>query len=143
VAIDTVTVRELERVFMKKYFPVALIVVSCLLLGLGNISAGDEKRDDRVVRITFVGDVCFDGNPGHAVTNGEDPFAAVASVLKDTDLAVANLECAVPTAGERGPNRYSFKAPTECVAVLKRYFSAVTVANNHSGDWGHEGFASE
>ena len=128
---------------MTKRFPAVLIAVSCLLLGLATTSTGSEKRDDRVVRITFVGDVCFDGNPGHAVTNGEDPFAAVAGVLKDTDLAVANLECSVPTAGERGTNRYSFKAPTECVAVLKRYFSAVSLANNHSGDWGKEGFASE
>ena len=95
------------------------------------------------MRITFVGDVCFDGNPGHTVTTASDPFAAVASVLKDTDLAIANLECAVATAGEKGTNRYSFKAPTECVPVLKRYFSAVSLANNHSGDWGKEGFASE
>ena len=121
----------------------AIIVASCLLLGLGNVSRGDEDRANRVVRITFVGDVCFDGNPGHVVTNGEDPFAAVASVLKDTDLAVANLECSVPIAGTRGTNRYSFKAPTECVPLMKQYFSAVTVANNHSGDWGKDGFASE
>ena len=128
---------------MTKHFRAASIAAFCSLFGIASISAGDENRDDRVVRITFVGDICFDGNPGHAVTHGEDPFAAVAAVLKDTDLAVANLECAVPTAGEMGTNSYSFEAPTESVPVLKRYFSAVSLANNHSGDWGKEGFASE
>ncbi|MEI8373766.1 MAG: CapA family protein [Planctomycetota bacterium] len=128
---------------MTKYFSTVIIAAICFLLSQAQLSAADALRDDCVVRITFVGDVCFDGNPGHSVTRGEDPFAAVASVLKDTDLAVANLECAVPTAGERSPNRFSFKAPTECVPVLKRYFSAVNVANNHAGDWGKEGFASE
>ena len=95
------------------------------------------------MRITFVGDICFDGNPGHAVTQREDPFAAVASLLKDTDLAVANLECSVSTTGEMSGTRYSFRGPVECVPALKRYFSAVTVANNHSGDWGKEGFLNE
>jgi poly-gamma-glutamate synthesis protein (capsule biosynthesis protein) len=95
------------------------------------------------VRITFVGDICFDNNPGHEAVMGNDPFAAVAALLKDTDLAVANLECCIATAGEKGTNRFSFKAPVECVPALKRYFSAVTVANNHSGDWGKEGFTSE
>ncbi len=85
---------------MTKHFPTALIALVGFLFSLGDTSAGSEKRDDPVVRITFVGDVCFDGNPGHAVVHGEDPFAAVAAVLKDTDLAVANLECAVPTAGQ-------------------------------------------
>ena len=115
----------------------------CLLLSRATASAAEDRGNDRVVRITFVGDVCFDGNPGHTVSTASDPFAAVASVLKDTDLAIANLECAMATAGENGPNRYSFKAPTECVPLLKRYFSAVSLANNHSGDWGQEGFASE
>jgi len=128
---------------MTKYFPAVLITVICLLFGSANISAADGPRDDRVVRITFVGDICFDGNPGHVVTRGDDPFAAVASVLKDTDLAVANLECSVSTAGERSPNRFSFKAPTGCVHVLKRYFSAVSLANNHAGDWDKKGFVSE
>ena len=128
---------------MTKHYSTVLIAPICLLVGLGSTSTGSEKRDDRVVRITFVGDVCFDGNPGHAVVDGEDPFAAVAGVLRDTDLAVANLECAVPTAGRNVLKRYTFKAPTECVAAIKRYFSAVSLANNHSGDWGKEGFASE
>ena len=83
---------------MVKHFPAALFAVICLLFSLQNTSPGGENHDDRVVRITFVGNICSDGNPGHTVTNGEDPFAAVAGVLKDTDLAVADLECEVVAA---------------------------------------------
>jgi len=126
---------------MSRYLSAAALAAYSLFCC--SISLADSPGDGRAVRITFVGDVCFDGNPGHAVVKGEDPFAAVAPLLKDTDLAVANLECAVATAGHIGSNRYSFKAPVECLPVLKRYFSAVSLANNHSGDWGKEGFLSE
>jgi poly-gamma-glutamate synthesis protein (capsule biosynthesis protein) len=38
---------------------------------------------------------------------------------------------------------YTFKARPECLAVLGRYFSAVGVANNHSGDYGPDGLLDE
>jgi poly-gamma-glutamate capsule biosynthesis protein CapA/YwtB (metallophosphatase superfamily) len=128
---------------MKTYIVAALLAAFNLFGQLTSFAAETRTATVPPLRITFVGDVCFDGNPGHAVVKGEDPFAAVAALLKDSDLAVANLECAVVTAGTMGRNGYTFKAPVECVPVLKRYFSAVSVANNHSGDWGREGFLSE
>ena len=115
------------------------MAITCLFAALSSATAGEENRDHRGLRITFVGDVCFDGNPGHAAAHGIDPFAAVAAVLKDTDLAVANLECSVPTAGEMGTNHYSFKAPTECIPALKRYFSAVTAGQQSLGRLGPGG----
>ena len=79
----------------------------------------EDEPDDRVVRVTFVGDICLDGSPGHVVTNGEDPFAGIANLLQDTDLAVANLECAVPVSGKgmAVEKSYTFKAPEESVPV--------------------------
>jgi hypothetical protein len=50
-----------------------LLGVAFWCLALLPISARAENApDDRVVRITFVGDVCLDGGPGHVVTNGDD-----------------------------------------------------------------------
>jgi poly-gamma-glutamate synthesis protein (capsule biosynthesis protein) len=116
----------------------------CLVLPPSSARAEDEQ-DDRVVRITLVGDVCLDGGPGHVVTNGEDPLVGIASLFEDTDLAVANLECALPMKGkgQAESKSYTFKAPTESISLLKRYFSAVSLANNHARDWGKEGFASQ
>ncbi len=107
-------------------------------------SPGQQARDGRV-RIVFAGDVMLDGGPGHALSHGEDPFAAVGSVLHDADIAVCNLECTVArhARGTHVLKPYTFKARPECLPVLARYFSAVGVANNHSGDYGPDGFLDE
>jgi len=95
------------------------------------------------VRIVFVGDIMLDGGPGHIVTNGGDPFAAVAPVLCDADLTVGNLECAITREGHAVDKPYTFKGTKSALPLLKKYFSAVSLANNHSGDWGRRGFADE
>jgi len=95
------------------------------------------------VRIVFVGDIMLDGGPGHIVTNGGDPFAAVAPILRDADLTVGNLECAITREGHAVDKPYTFKGTRKALPLLKKYFSAVSLANNHSGDWGKRGFADE
>jgi len=95
------------------------------------------------VRIVFAGDIMLDGGPGHIVTNGGDPFAAVAPILRDADLTVGNLECAITRDGHAVDKPYTFKGTKKALPLLKKYFSAVSLANNHSGDWGRRGFADE
>jgi poly-gamma-glutamate synthesis protein (capsule biosynthesis protein) len=95
------------------------------------------------VRIVFAGDIMLDGGPGHIVTNGGDPFAATASILRDADLTVGNLECAITREGHAVDKPYTFKGTRQALPLLKKYFSAVSLANNHSGDWGKRGFADE
>jgi len=95
------------------------------------------------VRIVFAGDIMLDGGPGHIVTNGGDPFAPVASMLKDAELTVGNLECAITREGHAVDKPYTFKGTRQALPLLKKYFSAVSLANNHSGDWGPRGFADE
>ncbi len=95
------------------------------------------------VRIVFVGDIMLDGGPGHIVTNGGDPFAAVAPLLRDADFTIGNLECAITRDGHAVDKPYTFKGPKSALPLLKKYFSAISLANNHSGDWGRSGFADE
>jgi poly-gamma-glutamate synthesis protein (capsule biosynthesis protein) len=102
-----------------------------------------EKGKDGAVRIVLAGDVMLDGGPGHALHHGEDPFADLAPILKSADIAVCNLECVVARHGTHVLKPYTFKARPECTAVLQRYFSAVGVANNHSGDYGPDGLLEE
>lgn len=95
------------------------------------------------LRIIVGGDVMLDGGPGHALGNGTDPFAGVAALLADADVAICNLECAVASQGERFDKVYNFLAPTSAIPVLQRHFAAVCLANNHSGDYGHDAFVEE
>lgn len=95
------------------------------------------------VRVIFVGDIMLDGGPGHVITNGGDPFAPVGALLHDADATVGNLECAIVTTGHAVDKPYTFRGPATALPLLKQYFSGVSLANNHSADWGKQGFASE
>ncbi|NCY03617.1 MAG: CapA family protein [Planctomycetia bacterium] len=89
--------------------------------------------------IVFVGDIMLDGGPGHAVSSGRDPFAACGPLFADADHVVGNLECVLGTGGDRVLKPYTFRAAPAAIACLKRRFSALSLANNHSGDFGPEG----
>jgi poly-gamma-glutamate synthesis protein (capsule biosynthesis protein) len=75
------------------------------------------------------------------VARGDDPFAAFAPVLTGADLALGNLECPIATGGPRIVKLYNFRCHPRNVPLLARYFGAVSIANNHSGDSGPEGVA--
>jgi poly-gamma-glutamate synthesis protein (capsule biosynthesis protein) len=102
-----------------------------------------DKANDGTVRIVFGGDVMLDGGPGHALAHDEDPFADVAPLLRSADIAVCNLECVVARHGTHMLKPYTFKARPACLAVLQQHFAAVSVANNHSGDYGPDGLLEE
>lgn len=91
------------------------------------------------VAIAFVGDIMLDNGPGHAVASGRDPFAACAELLLDADFTVGNLECVLGKGGKQVLKAYTFRAATDSPRYLKRYFSAVSTANNHALDFGPEG----
>jgi len=114
-----------------------LIAAIALALSLGLCAQGEP------VRVLFVGDVMLDNGPGHIITNGGDPFAPTAAVLRDADLTIGNLECAITRRGHHEDKPYQFKGPLEALPLVKKYFSAVSLANNHSGDWGKDGFADQ
>jgi len=95
------------------------------------------------LRIEFVGDIMLDWGPGHLISNGDDPFAHVSGLLRDADITVGNLECAIAEEGHAVDKPYAFLGRASALPMLKNYFSAVSIANNHSGDWGQAGFSSQ
>jgi poly-gamma-glutamate capsule biosynthesis protein CapA/YwtB (metallophosphatase superfamily) len=114
-----------------------------LLVALGALMSPIARADEGAVRVVFVGDIMLDGGPGHLVTLGRDPFADVAPILRDADLTIGNLECAIVKQGHAVDKPYTFRGPARALPLLKRHFSAVSLANNHSGDWGKAGFLTE
>ena len=102
-----------------------------------------EDSSDRPITVVVAGDVMFDGGPGHAILQGEDPFAEFETLLHGADISVCNLECLVGDEGIQVLKPYTFMAPPSCLPLLKRYFTAVSLANNHSGDFGHKALAAE
>ena len=114
-----------------------LAAVLAVGLFVSPLAAADNGGDDAAVSLALVGDVMLDETPGKQIEAGHDPFSPFASILKAADIRVGNLECVVATGGNSDPEKiYTFRAHPRTLDVLKRHFDAVTLANNHSGDFG-------
>lgn len=112
------------------------VVLALLLLSLKAVA------DTPVVSIAFVGDIMLDDTPGKLIRQGRDPFAPFAATLQAADYRVGNLECVVARGGSAEPRKpYTFRAHPRVLPLLRRHFDAVSLANNHSGDYGSAAFA--
>jgi len=113
-------------------------VVSAALLAASQFTCAQE------VQLVMVGDVMLDELHGKAIARGMDPFAEFADILHAADAAVANLECVVATGGRPEPDKpYTFRASPLVLPVIARHFGIVSLANNHSVDFGHEAFLEQ
>ncbi|MGM9480754.1 CapA family protein [Roseateles sp. NT4] len=101
----------------------------------------EENTAPRAVRLAWMGDVMLADGPGRVIARGQDPFAAVMATVRDADLRIANLECVIATGGTRAVKPWTFRAHPRVLDVLRRHVDAVSLANNHSGDFGPQAFA--
>ena len=124
---------------------VMLVVWAILVATAASLLAAEAAAPERrasppdSLSLVFVGDVMLDNGPGHAIASGRDPFAACAELLLNADFTIGNLECVLGRAGKLTLKPYTFRAAADSPRLLKKYFSAVSVANNHSLDFGPEG----
>ena len=102
-----------------------------------------------LVSLAVVGDLMLARSIGDRITSaGPDaPLAAVRDELAAADLTIGNLETAIGTDGVPAPKAYVFLAPPASAQTLQGAgFDVVSLANNHSLDWGeaalNETFAS-
>ena len=96
------------------------------------------------VLLAAVGDVMLGRSVGWRMeTEGAAvAFAQVRHILADADIAVANLESAIGVTGHPEPKAYTFRAPPIAVeALVLAGFDLVSLANNHSLDYGPESLA--
>jgi poly-gamma-glutamate capsule biosynthesis protein CapA/YwtB (metallophosphatase superfamily) len=103
-------------------------------LTLNGNDAGELRV--RLLELAAVGDVNL------AVRGAVDAWREVAPVLRRADFAVANLECAVSTRGLAvAGKQYTFRGPPAALRALPRAgLDAISVANNHSLDFGRRAF---
>jgi poly-gamma-glutamate synthesis protein (capsule biosynthesis protein) len=93
------------------------------------------------IRLIFAGDIMLDDGPGRFIAEGGDPLLPFAEILKDADYRIGNLECSIALGGTPFANKiYSFRARPATLPILQGRFDAVSLANNHSGDYGSEAF---
>ena len=83
----------------------------------------------------------LDDTAGKIIEQGGDPFSDFADYFAGADIRITNLECVVSTRGQANDKMYTFQAHPRVIPVLQKHFDAVTLANNHSGDFGPDAFA--
>jgi len=115
-----------------------LITIFLFILGCSSTPAIAQSAD---IKIVLVGDVMLADGPGRLIRAGQDPFRYVAAALQGADMTIGNLECVIASTGKPEPKPYTFRAPKQSLRLLKKYFSAVSLANNHSGDFGKAAFS--
>jgi gamma-polyglutamate biosynthesis protein CapA len=94
--------------------------------------------------LLMVGDVMLGRNVENLMLEHgmEYPFAQIGDFLNTADAVVANLEGPVITNHKKTPSgSFSFNFLPDIVPVLKKYnVELVTLANNHTFDYGAQGF---
>ena len=125
---------------MNRAHAAGLLALVCL--ALAGPAAAQAPQPEPVVSIAFVGDIMLADKPGQAIRRGRDPFAPFAAILDGADIRVGNLECVVTTRGTPVPGKpFAFRAHPRTLDVLKRHVDALSLANNHSGDYGPLAFS--
>jgi poly-gamma-glutamate synthesis protein (capsule biosynthesis protein) len=100
--------------------------------------AGPRQATRAPVTLAFGGDVNFEGVIGSRLAR--DPATAIgpiATVLRQADLAMVNLETAVTTRGTPASKDFTFRAPPSAFTALSAAgVDVATMANNHGEDFG-------
>lgn len=101
------------------------------------------------VTLAFVGDMMLDrGVEASVGKNGKGDYSYLfaknkdaTAIIRNADIAFGNLEGPASDKGSDLGNLYSFRMDPEVLPLLKNIgFDALSVANNHAGDWGRTAF---
>lgn len=95
------------------------------------------------IQLIYAGDIMLDDLPGQAIAKGLDPFQEFAELFQSAQATIGNLECVVATTGEPLKKPFTFRAAPSVLPVLKKHFGIVSLANNHTGDFGHAAFLEQ
>lgn len=121
---------------------------SIILSRLRLTASGGEKKEknakekSQTLTLIFVGDVMLSRSVGRIMESRGDykyPFLKIAALTSKADFAFANLEGPISNRGKNQGSIYSFRSdPRAIEGLLFAGFDAVSLANNHIWDWGHE-----
>ena len=104
-------------------------------------------------RLSFAGDCTLGSNPnnygsphGFIGTIGEDygfPFRNVLEFFQNDDFTIINLESVLADSGSGANKLFTFRGPTAYTEIMTgSSVEAVTLANNHTLDFGKAGYES-
>jgi poly-gamma-glutamate capsule biosynthesis protein CapA/YwtB (metallophosphatase superfamily) len=115
---------------------------------LAPASASPSPALETPITLAFTGDVMFGRTVNShmlaTVPSDPYPFTYTADFLRRFDLTIGNLECVISKLGAPVPKPYVFRGDARAYdRLLTAGFDLVSVANNHSGDYGKAAFLDE
>ncbi len=101
-----------------------------------------KKSEEKPITLLFVGDIMMDRgveNIWQKYGNSRYPFLKIVDEIRSADIAFANLEGSISERGTNHKIKYSFRFSPDVINGLKfAGFDVLSLANNHSFDWGRE-----
>jgi poly-gamma-glutamate capsule biosynthesis protein CapA/YwtB (metallophosphatase superfamily) len=95
-----------------------------------------------VITLAFGGDVHFSERTLSLLSDPSSAFGPVSALFTAADLAMVNLETAVTERGSPEPKQFHFRAPPSAFnAISSAGVDVVSLANNHTLDYGQVGLA--
>lgn len=92
------------------------------------------------ITLAFGGDVHFEGHVAGLLRRPQTSLAALRPHFERADVAMVNLETAITTRGTPAPKQYTFRtSPAALTALAAAGIDVVSMANNHSVDYGRAG----
>jgi poly-gamma-glutamate synthesis protein (capsule biosynthesis protein) len=122
------------------------ILAAALALALAGVHGGRpaQASEPGTVRLMAVGDMEMAFGVSRRIVNigPEVPLAAVVDIFNEADVVIGNLECSLSRNGEPWPNKQLHFAatPLAATALAVGGVDVVSVANNHSLDFGRQAF---
>jgi len=117
--------------FWKSTVLIAAVLISSSLI----TPQAQAHKSSNEITINIVGDVHGES----AIKRGA--LSSLKRYFVDGNLNIFNLETAVTDKNQREEKQYNFKTQPDFLASLKSIgFNVATIANNHSYDYGNEGF---
>jgi hypothetical protein len=94
------------------------------------------------VSLAFAGDIQFMDRTEKLLDDPKTAFGSIVGALSSADLTFANLETPITRRGTAQPKRYLFHTDERAVSALRTAgIKAVTLANNHTLDYGRTGLS--
>jgi poly-gamma-glutamate capsule biosynthesis protein CapA/YwtB (metallophosphatase superfamily) len=120
------------------------------MLSLGRLLDARKKERFDLLRVpargtdvdlVLGGDVMLGRTVGAEIERGADPLAGIRPLFERASNRIVNLECVLSDRGKAvAGKRYCFRAPLDALQILTAArINAVSLANNHAGDFGADG----
>ena len=104
----------------------------------------EEQEINNATTISLVGDIFMDGSIRALIDrNGIDyPWEMVKEYFQNDDISIGNLETSITTRGKKWEDKqFNFRSDPKNLKAMKEVsLDVVSLANNHSLDYGYEGF---